>query len=123
MSWEKGWRRTSEILRTERRFWSEKRMHNPAYTSWTPRPETRETWPPGYRPAAGPPTPASTGDAWEGPTLRELAERVEHQFGQAPALAGIYTLGFGRDEALTPCDVLRVCDLLGLPAEDFGVDA
>ena len=63
-----------------------------------------------------------THEAWEGPTLSELADRVEHQFGQAPALAGIYTLGFGRDEPLTPCDVHLVCDLLGLPAEDFGVD-
>ena len=61
-------------------------------------------------------------EEWEGPTLRELADRVEHQFGDAPALAGIFTLGFGRDEPLTPCDIHQVCDLLGLPAEDFGVD-
>lgn len=60
---------------------------------------------------------------WQGPTLAELADRVEHQFGEAPALAGIYTLGFGRDEPLTPGDVHQVCDLLGLPAEDFGIDA
>lgn len=59
--------------------------------------------------------------AWEGPTLAELAECVEHQFGETPGLPGIYTLGFGRDEPLTPDDVSRVCEQLGLPAEDFGV--
>ena len=59
---------------------------------------------------------------WDGPTLHELADRVEHQFGEAPALAGIYTLGFAQDEPLSPCDIHLVCDLLGLPAEDFGVD-
>lgn len=58
---------------------------------------------------------------WQGPTLAELAERVEHQFGNAPGLAGIFTLGFGRDEPLTPSDVHEVCEHLGLPAEDFGV--
>lgn len=61
-------------------------------------------------------------EGWEGPTLGELAERVEHQFGQTPALSGIYMLGFARDEPLTQCDIHMVCDLLGLPAEDFGVD-
>lgn len=60
---------------------------------------------------------------WEGPTLAELADRVEHQFGTAPGLAGIFTLGFGRDEPLTPSDVHEVCEHLGLPAEDFGVDS
>ena len=58
---------------------------------------------------------------WEGPTLAELAERVEHQFGDTPGLAGIFTLGFGRDEPLTPGDIHEVCEHLGLPAEDFGV--
>lgn len=58
---------------------------------------------------------------WEGPTLAELAERVEHQFGDTPGLAGIFTLGFGRDEPLTPSDIHQVCEHLGLPAEDFGV--
>ena len=61
-------------------------------------------------------------ELWEGPTLRELVEHVEHQFGQTPALAGVFTLGFGRDEPLTPGDVQAVCDHLGLPATDFGLD-
>ena len=61
-------------------------------------------------------------NAWDAPTLGELAERVEHQFGDLSALGGIHTLGFARDEPLTPSDVYLVCDLLGLPAEDFGLD-
>lgn len=60
---------------------------------------------------------------WDRPTLAELADRVEHQFGETPGLAGIFTLGFGRDEPLTPSDVHEVCEHLGLPAEDFGVDS
>lgn len=59
---------------------------------------------------------------WDGPTLRELVDRVEHQFGQTPALAGVYMLGFGRDEPLTPGDIQAVCEHLGLPATDFGLD-
>lgn len=68
------------------------------------------------------PTPMPEDELWEGPTLKELVERVEHQFGQTPALAGVFTLGFGRDEPLTPGDIQAVCDHLGLPAEDFGLD-
>jgi hypothetical protein len=59
---------------------------------------------------------------WEGPTLPELADRVAHQFGELPALAGVHALGFANDEPLTPGDVREVCDLLGLPAADFGLD-
>ena len=61
-------------------------------------------------------------ETWQAPTLRELADRVEHQFGQLPALSEIHALGFARDEPLAPCDIYLVCDLLGLPATDFGRD-
>lgn len=66
--------------------------------------------------------PPAEEDRWDGPTLRELVERVEHQFGQAPALSGVFMLGFAPDEPLTPGDIQAVCDHLGLPAEDFGLD-
>ena len=71
---------------------------------------------------AVPSASALEDESWEGPTLRELVERVEHQFGQAPALTTVFMMGFARDEALTPGDVQAVCDHLGLPAEDFGLD-
>jgi hypothetical protein len=59
---------------------------------------------------------------WQPPTLPELAARLEHQFGKLPALAGVHLLGFASDEALTPWDVREVCDLLGVPAADLGLD-
>ena len=72
---------------------------------------------------AGVRAPADDWDElWDGPTLRELVDRVEHQFGQTPGLASVFTLGFGSDEPLTPGDIQAVCDHLGLPAEDFGLD-
>lgn len=74
---------------------------------------------PGHHPSPRLPQDDDFAAAWEGPTLGELAERVEHQFGRTPALSSIYSLGFERDESLTPSDVHRVCDLLGLPAADF----
>jgi len=85
----------------------------------------RQTGPSSIPPAAWgnvPPTPADEDEFWDGPTLLELVQRVEHQFGQTPALAGVFMLGFGRDEPLTPGDIQAVCDHLGLPAEDFGLD-
>ena len=66
--------------------------------------------------------PSEGDELWDGPTMRELVERVEHQFGQTPGLASIFTLGFASDEPLTPGDIQAVCDHLGLPAEDFGLD-
>ena len=72
-----------------------------------------------------PPSPRSAHTdelPWDGPTVREMVERVEHQFGATPGLSGLFALGFGSDEWLTPGDVQAVCDHLGLPAADFGVD-
>ncbi len=74
---------------------------------------------------APPPPPRTIGVEdcpWDSLTLRELVERVEHQFGATPGLSGVFALGFGSDEWLTPGDIQAVCDHLGLPAEDFGVD-
>jgi hypothetical protein len=59
---------------------------------------------------------------WDSLTLRDLVERVEHQFGETPGLSSVFSLGLGSDEWLTPGDIQAVCDHLGLPAEDFGVD-
>ncbi len=67
-------------------------------------------------------SPRQHRPAWDAPTLRELAERVQHQFGSLSSLSGLETLGLGRDEPLSPGDVHLVCDLLGVPAADFGLD-
>jgi hypothetical protein len=78
--------------------------------------------------AFAPQPPASVDAAaarwtdWQPPTLPELAARLEHQFGKLSALAGVHSLGFASDEPLTPWDVREVCDLLGVPAADLGLD-
>ena len=79
--------------------------------------------PPNQAPPPAPPRATGVEDyPWDSLTLRELVERVEHQFGATPGLSGVFALGFGSDEWLTPGDIQAVCDHLGLPAEDFGVD-
>jgi hypothetical protein len=78
--------------------------------------------PPHQAPPAAPRMSGAEEFPWDSLTLRELVERVEHQFGTAPGLSSVFALGFGSDEWLTPGDIQAVCDHLGLPAEDFGVD-
>jgi hypothetical protein len=73
-------------------------------------------------PPALPRSPGVEDSLWDSITLRELVERVEHQFGETPGLSGVFALGFGSDEWLTPGDIQAVCEHLGLPAEDFGID-
>lgn len=78
---------------------------------------------PHQAPPPAPPRSAHAEDLpWDSLTLSDLVERVEHQFGATPGLSGVFALGFGSDEWLTPGDIQAVCDHLGLPAEDFGVD-
>jgi len=67
-----------------------------------------------------PPFPSSLL-AWHGPTLREFVRQIEHEFGRQVDLSGLRLSGLARDEPLDPSDIRSLCDLLGLPAEDFGV--
>lgn len=76
------------------------------------------------------PRPSGTSDAfscfppllgWHGPTLREFVQQIEHEFGRQIDLSGLRLSGFASDEALDPSDIRSLCELLGLPAEDFGV--
>lgn len=78
--------------------------------------------PPHQAPLKAPPRAIEEVSPWDSLTLRELVARVEHQFGETPGLSSVFALGFGSDEWLTPGDIQAVCDHLGLPAEDFGVD-
>lgn len=61
------------------------------------------------------------GSRWQGPTLKEFVERVEHEFGASTDLIGILRDGIGRNDSLAPADVRELCSLLGVPPEDFGV--
>ena len=58
---------------------------------------------------------------WNGPTVGEFLDRVQHEFGAAADLSGLLLLGLGRDEQLEPTDIEALCSQLGVPAEDFGV--
>ncbi len=73
----------------------------------------------------GPNRPLQTrltlGSRWQGPTLEEFVERVEHEFGASTDLIGILRDGVGRHDNLAPADIRELCALLGVPPEDFGV--
>ena len=58
---------------------------------------------------------------WQGPTLREFVQQIEHEFGRSLDLSSLRLAGLTRDEPLDPSDIRELCELLGLPAEDFGV--
>ena len=57
---------------------------------------------------------------WQGPTLQEFIRQVQHSFGGVD-LSGLRHAGIDRDEPLDPLEIRELCELLGLPPEDFGV--
>lgn len=62
------------------------------------------------------------GSRWHGPTVGEFVERVEHEFGAASDLTRLLGNGMQSDDSLAPADVRDLCNQLGVPAEDFGVE-
>ncbi len=62
------------------------------------------------------------GSRWVGPTLGEFIERAEHEFGADRSLAARMLTGLGPGDNLTASDVRELCDQLGVPAADFGVE-
>jgi len=76
------------------------------------------------RPLPRPPVQAklTLGSRWRGPTLAEFCERVEHEFGASTEIMGLPVAPGGSDESLAPSEVRLLCDQLGIPAEDFGVE-
>jgi hypothetical protein len=75
-------------------------------------------------PTSRPPiqTKLTLGSRWQGPTLKEFCDRVEHEFGASTAIMGLPIAPGGGDESLAPADVRLLCDQLGIPPEDFGVE-
>lgn len=59
------------------------------------------------------------GSPWEGPTLAEFIERVEHEFGATPDFTPM--LAGDRSDPLAPADIRALCEEIGVPADDFGV--
>ncbi len=66
-------------------------------------------------------TRLTLGSRWQGPTIEEFVERVEHEYGASTDLTGLLRDGVSRNDSLAPADVRELCSLLGVPAEDFGV--
>ena len=59
---------------------------------------------------------------WDRPTVGEFIRRAEHQFGTSGDQVSRLLAGYRRSERLASNDVRELCDRLGLPATDFGVD-
>lgn len=66
-------------------------------------------------------TQLTLGSRWQGPTIREFIDRVEREFGAAPDLTGFLRDSDGH-QSLKPGEVRVLCDQIGVPAEDFGVE-
>ncbi len=67
-------------------------------------------------------TELTLGSRWAGPTVAEFAARVESEFGTPGDLTRLLREGMLPDESLEPDEVRELCDQLGVPAEDFGVE-
>lgn len=76
-------------------------------------------WRRGFPPAG---SQALIAADWDRPTFGEFVALVEHQFGLGDEAAGLLAAGIGRDEALSPGAIRRLCGQLGVPPEDFGVE-
>lgn len=59
--------------------------------------------------------------AWARPTFSEFVRQVEREFGDTVDLTSLYLTRGDGDEVLSPRSVRVLCDLLGVPPEDFGV--
>ena len=77
-------------------------------------------------PVGEPPPPGLLTSLWEqswtGPTVGEFSRRIEHQFGVGSDLVGPFLAGLSGSERMGAEDVRAVCEQLGLPPEDFGVE-
>lgn len=58
---------------------------------------------------------------WTRPTFGEFVRQIEHEFGDSVDLSSLHLIRADRDERLTPNSVRRLCELIGIPPEDFGV--
>ncbi|MFQ5526107.1 MAG: hypothetical protein ACE5GX_07560 [Thermoanaerobaculia bacterium] len=73
------------------------------------------------KPACAATLAASALSGWHRPTFGEFVRQIEHEFGDGVNLSSLYMIRADRNERLTPESVRSLCDLLGIPPEDFGV--
>lgn len=60
---------------------------------------------------------------WRRLTFGEFASRLQREFGVATAASGLGSAGFRSRDRLEPSDIRWLCDQVGIPAEDFGIEA
>ncbi len=71
---------------------------------------------------APPPDPSVlAASPWRRPSFEEFLERLESEFGPMSGMTTLLAMGLGPNERLDPDDVKALCQLLGVPPEDFGV--
>ena len=61
-------------------------------------------------------------EPWDRLTVGRFIDLTEHQFGSAADEAIQLLAGYRSSDRLTEADIRMLCDRLGLPAADFGVD-
>ena len=59
--------------------------------------------------------------SWEPPTFAEFVRQIEHEFGDSVDLSSLPLTRADSNQALTPGSVRSLCEVLGVPPEDFGV--
>lgn len=59
--------------------------------------------------------------SWQPPTFAEFLRQIEHEFGDTVDISSLHLTRADRDEPLTPGSVRSLCELVGVPPEDFGV--
>lgn len=72
-------------------------------------------------PAPGRSTSTFGIDGWEAPTFGEFVRRLEHEFGQSVDLSTLPLTRADDGDSLSPRSIRALCELLGVPPEDFGV--
>ncbi len=73
--------------------------------------------------AVPPPSEPSvlSSSSWRRPSFEEFIERLQGEFGPMSEMTTVLAVGLGPRERLDPEDVKALCQLLGVPPEDFGV--
>lgn len=74
-------------------------------------------------PPATPPRGREVRGSWRRPTFAEFVDRVEREFGPTADLGNLPWTGLSMSERLGPGELRDLCAQLGLPPEDFGLDA
>ena len=68
--------------------------------------------------------PGLAATHWRRLTFGEFASRLEREFGvAATAASGLGSAGFSSRDRLEPSDIRWLCNQVGVPAEDFGIEA